>query len=198
MGGKIVQLNQSGPYASSIKACSHVSNILFKKYKSFFHQVFYALDRIGESNYKSRTVRTDKWKYIKNYNRDKSINELATAYRQAMQPIFHLLNIYNEKGLLTPEQEALVRLMPEELYNLENDPFEINNLVGEGNHLDKPKELKSKLEACQTIYPDFGMQEDSEELKKAFAQYGVKSGPKYKYKIDALERVIKEKIDKLK
>lgn len=158
--------------------------------------VFCALDRIGESNYKSRAVRTDKWKYIKNYNRDKSINELATAYRQAMHPIFHLLNIYEEKGLLTPEQEALVRPMPEEeLYDLENDPFEINNLISEANHADKVKELKAKLEEWQTTYPDFGMQEDSEGLKKVFAGYGVKSGAKYKERIENLEMEIRKKIE---
>ena len=160
-------------------------------------EVFCALDRIGESNYKSRAVRTDKWKYIKNYNRDKSINELATAYRQAMHPIFHLLNIYDEKGLLSPQQETLVRPMPEEeLYDLENDPFEINNLVAQANHADKLNELQTKLEAWQTAFPDFGMQEDSEELKSAFAQYGVKSGARYKDKITDLEMVVRKKIDK--
>jgi len=160
--------------------------------------IFCALDRIGESNYKSRAVRSDKWKYIKNYNRDKSINELATAYRKAMHPIFHLLNIYDEKGLLTPEQEALVRPMPEEeLYDLENDPYEINNLIGEANEVDKLNELKGKLKEWQTTYIDYGMQEDSEELKKAFAGYGVKSGAKYQEKIDKLEMAVRNTINKV-
>ena len=83
-------------------------------------EVYCALDRIGESYFKSRAVRTTQWKYIKNYHHDISINEMATAYRKAMHPIYHLLKIYDKKGLLTPQQETLINPMPEEeLYDLE-------------------------------------------------------------------------------
>ena len=64
--------------------------------------IFCANDRIGETFFKTRSVRSRQYKYIRNFNRDFSINSSATAYRKQMHPIYHLLNIYDEMGKLTP------------------------------------------------------------------------------------------------
>lgn len=157
--------------------------------------VFCALDRIGESHFKSRAVRTHKWKYIKNYHRETSINELATAYRKAMHPIYHLLKIYGEKGLLTPAQLALVRPMPaEELYDLEKDPFETNNLAGQPDFAQSLREMQDKLSEWHRAVKDHGMEEDNEALKAAFVQYGIKSNKNYKGKIEARREAVLKKI----
>lgn len=155
-------------------------------------EVFCALDRIGESEFKSRAVRTQKLKYIKNYNREISINEMATAYRKAMHPIYHLLKIYDEKGLLTDEQKALVQSMPEEeLYDLENDPYEINNLANDKAFAKSLDEMRNKLNDWHSSIKDYGMEEDSEELKASFIQYGITSGNKYKGKIEDMESKVR-------
>lgn len=163
--------------------------VLFGKNKEAERSAVYcALDRIGESNFKSRAVRTQRWKYIKNYNRTYSINEMATAYRKAMHPIYHLLNIYEEKGLLTPEQKALVRPMAEEeLYDLEQDPFETRNLATEGGYAEQLNEMQKKLEDWQTSVKDYGMEADSDALQEAFIQYGIKSKHTYQAKIEAMK-----------
>ena len=154
--------------------------------------VYGALDRIGESEFKSRAVRTHKWKYIKNYNRENAINEMATAYRKAMHPIYHLLKIYDKEGMLTPAQQALVRPMPEEeLYDLENDPFEINNLSGQADYAETLKEMQNKLEQWQTTTIDYGMEEDSQALKEAFDQYGHQSRNRYDEKIIAMDKKVR-------
>ncbi len=159
-------------------------------------EVYSALDRIGESHFKSRAVRTQKWKYIRNYNRDVSINEMATAYRKAMHPIYHLLKMYDEANLLTTEQLALVRPMPaEELYDLENDPFEVNNLAAQADHAASLTTLRSKLDQWQKNVKDYGMEEDSEALKEAFLQYGVKSRKTYQSKIETMEAMVRAAID---
>ena len=158
-------------------------------------EVYCALDRIGESEFKSRAVRTQKWKYIKNYNRETSINEMATAYRKAMHPIYHLLNIYDEKGMLNEVQKALVQPMPEEeLYDLENDPFEINNLAGQADFAGPLQEMQGKLEQWQRNIKDYGMDADSKALIEAFEQYGIKSGNNYKEKMEAMEAEVRNAI----
>ena len=158
-------------------------------------EVFCALDRIGESNFKSRAIRTQKWKYIKNYNRENSINEMATAYRKAMHPIYHLLKIYDEKGLLTPPQKALVRPMPkEELYDLESDPYEINNLANNSAFAKSLNEMRGKLNNWHQEIKDFGMEEDSERLKHSFVQYRIKSNNTYRKKIEAMEQKVRATI----
>jgi len=156
-------------------------------------EVFCALDRIGGANHKSRAVRTSKWKYIKNYHRDISINEIASAYRKAMHPIHHLLKIYDEMGLLTPEQEALVRPLPEEeLYDLENDPFEVNNLASQSDLASTMEELRNKLIDWQTATTDYGMMEDSDEIKEAFEKYRIESGKKHKAKIAKRDQTVRQ------
>lgn len=163
--------------------------VLFGKNKEAERKAtFCALDRIGESHFKSRAVRTQKWKYIKNYNRKNSINEMATAYRKAMHPIYHLLKIYDEKGLLNPAQQALVRPMPpEELYNLEEDPFEIDNLAEQADFATTLEEMRGQLSGWQHTIKDYGMEEDSEALKAAFEKYGSRSRGNYQAKIAKME-----------
>lgn len=170
--------------------------VLFGKDKEAARsEVYCALDRIGESNFKSRAVRTQKWKYIKNYNRTYSINEMATAYRKAMHPIYHLLNIYDKKELLTPEQKALVRPMPEEeLYDLEQDPFETRNLATEATYTEQLRELQKKLQDWQTSVKDYGMEEDSDALKEAFIKYGNKSRNTYQAKIETMKAKVEATI----
>jgi uncharacterized sulfatase len=158
--------------------------------------VFSVADRFGETHLKSRAVRTDGWKYIRNYIHDISVNEGATAYRKANHPIYHLLNIYDEKGLLTPEQKALVMPLPEEeLYDLKADPFEMKNLAADPAYQDQLKQMQTALADWQEEIHDYGMEPDSEALEKAFEGYGVESIAKNGKKIEKLEAEVRQKVE---
>ena len=92
--------------------------------------VYSASDRIGEIFGKSRSVRSSGFRYIRNFNKDFSVNSASTAYRKAMHPINQLLEILAARDQLDPAQQALVMPMQEEeLYDIENDPFEVINLA---------------------------------------------------------------------
>lgn len=99
-----------------------------KKSKKSREFVFTASDRFDEEYDRVRSIRTKKYKYIKNYNLEKS-HALDLCYRNQMPLMRHLNNLLLQNKL--NEFQSLWFREPryaEELYDLENDPFEINNL----------------------------------------------------------------------
>ena len=158
--------------------------------------IFCASDRIGETFFKTRSIRSKKYKYIRNFNRDFSVNSSATAYRKQMHPIYHLLNILNERGELTPTQKALVEPMPEELlFDLEADPYEINNLASDPSYSEILEEMRRELVSWQANTGDHGMEEDSEAIVKAFEDYRIASYSRTE-KIQAMEKAVRDEVEK--
>jgi uncharacterized sulfatase len=138
-----------------------------------------AVDRIGNIDSGSRAIRTKQFKYIRNHKTPASINECTTFYRRSKHPIYHLLNVMGERGLLTPEQEQMLEPMAkEELYDLSKDPYETVNLIGTPDYAEVHNELKIKLDSWIKQSKDKGLEKDSPEIVKHFHNYGVVNGKK--------------------
>ena len=157
--------------------------------------VFAAADRLGETFFKSRSIRGKKYHYIRNYNHDLSVNSSATAYRRAMHPIWHVLLILHEKGQLKPVQQALLEPMAEEeLYDLEKDPFEIHNLATDPACREVLNELKDRLVEWQAEVLDHGMFPDPPELQEHFRQYGITSEKQHAKRFRELKERVENEI----
>lgn len=138
------------------------------------HYIHTAADRIGDVDTCSRAVRTDRFKYIRNYKTPASINECTTAYRRAAHPIYHLLNIMGERGLLNPVQALLLKpLASEELYDLDNDPYETVNLIGNEDFDKAQRELESQMAEWIEFSKDKGLEKDSDAIVAHFKEYGI-------------------------
>jgi len=132
-----------------------------------------AADRFGNIATCSRAVRSDRFKYIRNFKTPGSINECTTAYRRASHPIYHLLNIMEDKNLLTAAQAQLLKpLADEELYDLVNDPYETINLIGNKDFDTVHKELKKRMEEWIEFSKDKGLEKDSDAIVEHFREYG--------------------------
>ena len=103
-------------------------------------------DRFDEMYDKLRAVRSKRFKYIRNYNADIS-NALAVNYREQM-PMMQNMMALEASGKLdsipslwfrTPKPE-------EELYDLQNDPFELVNLSGQINFQDTLVQFRRTLD----------------------------------------------------
>lgn len=161
--------------------------------------VFCASDRIGESHFKTRSVRSKRYKYIRNFNRDFSINGSATAYRRQMHPIYHLINIYGEKSWLGPNQISLVESMPKEyLFGLNADPLEMHSLASDPRKAKLLAKMRRELANWQARTRDYGMEEDSEAIIKTFEEYGKQSSTSRAAKIKAMEQSVRDEIEKRK
>jgi arylsulfatase A-like enzyme len=140
--------------------------------------VFTMRDRRDETADRIRAVRSEKFKYIKNYYTDRPYTQYNT-YKEMSYPMLPLMHVMFQEGKLNDAQSPFMDLYrpAEELYNIEQDPFEINNLAkNPKNKLDLEK-LRSVLHEWVEkndlgLYPeaqeeiDAAQDEASNRLKK--------------------------------
>jgi uncharacterized sulfatase len=108
--------------------------------------VFAARDRCDETDDRIRCVRTKRFKYIRNFFPERPYTYL-NCYKKLSYPVLTLMELLNEQGKLTPEQARFMAQTrpPEELYDLESDPYEVNNLVDDPRYGDVLGELRTAL-----------------------------------------------------
>ena len=117
-----------------------------KKSKNKRNYSYSASDRFDEVTDKIRAVKTKKYKYIRNYDTNKP-HALNNSYRTQMALMRHLTAL-NESNLLSAEQKLWFNVPKnlEEFYDLENDPFELNNLIGEKKYSKEIENLRIQLD----------------------------------------------------
>jgi arylsulfatase A-like enzyme len=92
--------------------------------------VFGGRDRCDETYIRQRTVRDIRCRYIRNFTPEKPFLT-PNDYKDRSYPVIEVFKRLSAEGKLTPPQAALCApsMSAEELYDLENDPYEIHNLV---------------------------------------------------------------------
>ncbi len=128
--------------------------------------IYAAADRFDETYDCNRAVRDKQFKYIKYYEPEKSMF-LRVAYRE-QQPIMRELYRLRDEGKLTPEQALWFRpIKPaEELFDVKNDPDELNNLAGDPKYGKKLQELRAKCQRWVTSFEDTGLIPEMELKEK--------------------------------
>jgi arylsulfatase A-like enzyme len=124
--------------------------------------VFAARDRCDETVDHIRSVRTDRFKYIRNFLPDRP--HLQPNRYKDNKPIVRKLRELHASGQLDELQERLLfapRRPREELYDLNADPHEIHNLADDPAHLDTLKALRARLEQWMETSGDRGRQPES-------------------------------------
>lgn len=108
---------------------------------------FSARDRCDDVPQRIRSVRSGRYRYIRNFMPEISFGHPA-PYKDTSYPVMTLLRQLQAEGKLTPPQAALMapRLLDEELYDLENDPFEIHNLAADPAHVGTRKDMSTALD----------------------------------------------------
>ncbi len=134
---------------------------------------FGARDRCDETVFRLRTVRDDRYRYIRNFTPDRPFLQ-KNDYKEKQYPVWTLLPKLNAEGKLTPVQAALCAptMPPEELYDLTADPHEIHNLAAAPDHATALKHLRSVLEKWIEDSNDQGRIMEPEDVVKN------KGGPK--------------------
>jgi arylsulfatase A-like enzyme len=107
--------------------------------------IYSARDRCDETVDLIRAVRTDKFKYIRNFLPHKS-HAQPNTYKDGKKIIQHMRQLYTEGKLKKETVRYFEPIRPtEELYDLEEDPWEMNNLAGDPAYQDTLQKMQDML-----------------------------------------------------
>jgi N-sulfoglucosamine sulfohydrolase len=128
--------------------------------------VFAARDRMDEAYDRIRCVRDKRFKYIRNFH-----PELPYAQRidyMEEMPTTRVWRELNAEGRLNATQRLWFAKTkpPEELYDLERDPHEINNLAESPKHREKLNELRAALDKWIIETGDMGAIAETELIAR--------------------------------
>jgi len=132
--------------------------------------VFGERGRGDETVFRIRTVRSKRYRYIRNYYPDRPFLQ-RNAYKERAYPMMDLLRRLHFEGKLTPVQENLLDpdRPAEELYYIPDDPHEINNLADSDDpeHRAARQRLRGALQTWIETTNDQGrFPEDPEVIKR--------------------------------
>ena len=107
--------------------------------------IFAARDRLDSFKGKTRAVRNKDYKFIKNYSLG-IVGAQKLSFRENLMSMKELRKMY-ENNELNEIQKSWLNLIPElQLYDLNEDPHEINNLAYDPNYKEKVLLLENVLE----------------------------------------------------
>ncbi len=118
--------------------------------------VFSARDRFDESYDMIRSVRDKKYRYVRNYYPNKPYI-VWLPYRNNSPIMEELLRLHAEDKLEGPQKLWFQNTRPpEELYDSENDPHEINNLVNDPAYANELERMRKVLDEWRVESGDLG------------------------------------------
>lgn len=128
--------------------------------------LFATSDRFDEVYDQRRAVRDHQWKYIRNTYPDKPF-AIPVAYRLNM-PMMNRLIEMNKEGSLNANQKLWMRTTKpsEELYDLENDPWELNDLADHPDYSDHLKRLSTRLDKWINETGDLGQVDEQKLIQR--------------------------------
>jgi len=121
---------------------------LFKEPKSKVRDLVFAERNWHDYAARGRAVRSERYKYIRNYDNELPLTPPADAVRS---PSFRAMRRLRDEAKLTPPQRAcFVHPRPaEELYDVEADPQELDNLAGDPKFDEVLRKMSGALEQWQ-------------------------------------------------
>ena len=156
--------------------------------------VFAARDRADETMDRIRSVRTAKWKYIRNFMPLRPYLQ-PNAYKDH-KPCLIALRAAEAAGHLDPVQKLILAANrpPEELYDLAADPWEIRNLAADPAHADALQALRRRLADWIEKSGDQGRVPESElRYDSDMAAYlGTKGDAEIERNIGLMKQWVKE------
>lgn len=120
-------------------------------------RLFFHRDRMDEVYELMRATRDHQFKYIRNFEPERTYAQ-HIDYMDMMPTLVDLRQMHAD-GKLDATQELFFRQRKpiEELYNVIEDPHEVNNLAEDPKYQDKLKELRAAVEAWQVEIGDLGL-----------------------------------------
>lgn len=151
-GVDVPDFMQGKPFAGAV-------NIVSRQY------VYAARDRIDEQPDRQRAVRDTRYKYIRNYMPG-TPGVYHLPFRDNQDIMRELWELW-EEGKLNAIQRRWFQPRPdEELYNIINDPHEVNNLAGNPDYAEQLMRMRKTLSSWQAGMADLGGISEEDMVKQ--------------------------------
>ncbi|MDX1285405.1 MAG: sulfatase, partial [Draconibacterium sp.] len=124
-------------------------------------------DRFDEKYDMVRSVRVDNFKYVRNYQ-PFNFDGLWNNYRYKQTGYREWYDLYKNGELNQAQAQFFKTKKPEALYDLENDPFETNNLATNPEFKEKLVEMRSELDTWIKGMPDLSFYPEHHLINNAF------------------------------
>ncbi|MFH5832137.1 sulfatase [Halalkalibaculum sp. DA384] len=132
----------------------YLTGIPFINTESSRKAVFSARDLWDEVMERSRSVSTERFKYIR-HDMPWVPFDAAQAYLEFYRPAVHVMrSLYHQGKLDSLQASFFTGAKPtEELYDLQEDPHETNNLINDPDYRDQLRRLRDMLEEWEATLP---------------------------------------------
>lgn len=132
---------------------------LFDPHFQGHEKLFAARDRCGDAPDRIRSVRTEKFKYIRNFHPEIPYMQ-HSGYKRSVYPVDTLMRVLHAEGKW--DSPFMADTKPEEeLYDLSKDPWEMKNLAGDPEYADQLAELRGDLDQWIKETNDLGAVDES-------------------------------------
>lgn len=133
--------------------------------------IYAARDRCDESDERVRAVRGKRYKYIRNYKPELPYMQ-PNKYKQAYYPMWMLMQDLAKKGQLNANQLKFLQTSKpkEELYDVINDPHELNNLASSTEHIITLNKMRDLMDQWITVTKDQGQFPESDSTRAFWLQ----------------------------
>ncbi len=130
--------------------------------------VYAARDRADETVDRIRSVRSDRFKYIRNYFPNRPYLQ-PNRYKDDKAIVQAMRRLHSEHRL-TPEQALIMaeKRPREELYDLESDPLELKNLASDMNYASVRGEMRQAHQRWLEQTADRGREVESREVYMSY------------------------------
>ncbi len=138
--------------------------------------LFTARDRIDDTLDRVRTVRDARFKYMRNFEPERPYIQ-PMPYAEHTNPNFNLMKELFAAGKLNADQSKFMAAHrpAEELYDLQDDPWEFHNLAAAPEHAATLKRLRETLDGWMKDTHDQGdIPEDPAALRKTLEDHARK------------------------
>tara|TARA_Y100000741_G_C18230415_1_gene549552 strand:- start:1043 stop:1579 length:537 start_codon:yes stop_codon:yes gene_type:complete len=130
--------------------------------------LYFATDRFDEVFDRLRAVSDGNFKYVRNYDINKP-HALNNSYRMQIPMMKELVELHKNGKLNEIQSFWLDSPKPaEELYDLSEDPYEINNLANSEKHSDILKKLSKNLDSWIIETNDLGEYPEKELIPEQY------------------------------
>jgi N-sulfoglucosamine sulfohydrolase len=118
---------------------------------------FAGRDRGDETVDFIRTIRSKQFRYIRNFYPNRGFTQL-NRYKENSYPVLRLMHRLHDEGTLSGAPAALMTSTrpKEEFYDIDADPYEINNLADSTKHQQELRKLRQALDTWMDKIDDKG------------------------------------------